>query len=83
VGNTLDIVGFEVLTVWSLPTFRRGGGHVPQSSRPKSKPSKWEAEQSVCCSLLAGYSVGLLLDPEDGASVFRRNLNYTSSLPRK
>lgn len=74
VGNILDLVGFEVLRMWSLFTF--GGNIVHPFSRPNSKPSKQVTEKLAYCFLLAGYLVGLLFDPENGDSVFLRNINY-------
>jgi hypothetical protein len=44
--------------------------------RKKGKPSKQEAEKLAYCLHLAGYLVGLIFYPEDGASVLLRNFNY-------
>jgi hypothetical protein len=47
-----------------------------------------EAEGFACCLLLADYSLDLLFNPEDGGSMFLRNVSehlpdYTASHPRR
>jgi hypothetical protein len=47
-----------------------------------------KAAETTCCLLHAGFLFGLLLDPEDGANIFLRNVNclsvyYIALYPRR
>lgn len=78
VGNILDLIGFEVLRVWSFFTFWRN--IVLPFSRPKRKPSK-KQRNLLAVLFLAGYLIGLFFDPENEASVFNYVITPQKTVP--